>query len=233
MSGSRVPNSTWARGIATFEKQSKDLIETNPDGNKRSIYFRERPIHALAAFTPTRAISQRSEFAHWGIQVGNYMWELAVLEDAVTCHVGFWKLPEKEGIQRYLTAAADGEAFDPLTMDPMTERGEEVGKTCMTDHDILSQAHQVMDEMNGGSGGSRLDRLLQFYSVTHPMRNFKRLSSSWREKHRYDEVMNNCQHFVKRLAEKLDPETSMREAKTIQERGRLLRMAVHNAQQAP
>ncbi|MCJ1325737.1 hypothetical protein MMC10_002400 [Thelotrema lepadinum] len=231
MSTSRTPNMTYDRQVATFEKKrSESVPETNSAGVNRDIHYRARPIHSLAAFRPTRGASQRSQFAHWGIQVGDYVWELEVVNDAVQWHVGVWKVPDKTGPLVFLTADADGEAFDPSTMDSMSCCGKKVGSTNMTDHQIQAIAAEVAEETNQSGSRHTMDRLMQFFSPTHPVRNFKRLFPHWRKKHPYDKVTNNCQHFAKRLAKKLDKSSTITREKTIRIIGLLMRIAFYCSQ---
>lgn len=247
--------------VTTYMKKPLELEEKNPNGLSRTIYWRERPIHAFAKIPLIRKFATDTTLTHWGVQLGDdYIWELEVQDGKVGYHVGLWTVPEKEGVP-FVGTKHDG---DPEIVG--SSRGEAVGMTCMTDFEIQAEGNvtnqkhseafgsliidlvdRVVKDMNDGEGKSFIDGVLQFYSLTHPLRNFQRLHKPWRDAHRYDEAINNCQDFAQRLVTRIKTgdattqnqsteqptvkdEKDMTKKATAKKKGRLLRIAFNSSQ---
>ncbi|KAL8792678.1 MAG: hypothetical protein Q9195_004738 [Heterodermia aff. obscurata] len=222
-------------------KRKLELEELNPDGCCRPIYWRERPIHSFAKPAILRKLARDSTLTHWGVQIGeDYVWELEVQDGKVAHHVGVWEVPQKDGVP-FVGTENDG---DPSVAE--SSRGLKIGETSMTDYEIRAQAEQVAQSMNRREGRSPVDKILQFYSPTRPLRDLQRLSPKWRREYAYDEAINNCQDFAKRLVKSIQTTNETREGETasqalptFQERptakkkGRLLRLAYYSSQVVP
>ena len=247
--------------VATYRKIPRELEETNADGHRRPIYWRDRPIHSLAKLFILRKIATDPTLTHWGIQIGeSYIWELEVQDGKVAHHVGVWEVPQKGDKVSFVGTENDD---DPSITE--SSRGEEIGQTNMTDCEIRVQgkkscstqhcrrnrelthlvAEQVVQDMNNSQVRSPIDKILQFYSPTHPIRDIQRLSPKWRKEHPYDEVNNNCQNFAKRLVEAIqttneseDSETSQatpsfQDKPTAKKKGQFARAAYWSSQVTP
>lgn len=105
--------------IATYMKTAVEFIETNPTKEKRTIYFRRRPIHGLVSQPSLRRFVQGETTGHWAIEVGGYIWELENQKGLINYHVGVWINP----------GDADGRRL------VATER-EKIGDTILSDYEI-------------------------------------------------------------------------------------------------
>ena len=109
---------------ATYMKRQLELEEKNPNRSQRTIYWRERPIHTFARPPLLRPLATNSTLTYWGIQIGeDYVWELEVQDGKVGYHLGFWLVPEKQGVP-FVRTEHDREA---------------VGQTRMTDFEIKAK----------------------------------------------------------------------------------------------
>ena len=132
MSSTQAPSSS--SDVATYKKTQLEFEEKNSNRSRRTIYWRERPIHALAKLPVLWLLFTKSTLTHWGVQIGkDYIWELEVQDGKVGYHVGAWLVPEKQGAT-FIGTEHDG---DPNIAESF--QGQMIGQTCMTDFEIKAK----------------------------------------------------------------------------------------------
>lgn len=135
-----------ASDATTYLKKPLELEEKNPNGSQRIIFWRDRPIHSFAKNFFSRLFATNSTLTHWAIQVGeDYVWELAIDQGKMRHHVGVWLVLEKERAP-FVGTERDG---DPKNHN--STRGQEIGRTCMTDFEIHAKGNAFWVVIQNGT----------------------------------------------------------------------------------